>query len=77
MDRERYVLIGTGGIFNAEDAYRKIRAGASLVQLYTAMIYEGPCAARRICQGLAGLLRRDGFANLKEAVGTADLRSEP
>lgn len=70
MDRKRYILIGTGGVFNAEDAYLKIRLGASLVQLYTAMIYEGPGVARQICMGLAELLKRDGFANVSEAVGT-------
>ncbi|MBL8813986.1 MAG: hypothetical protein JNM43_27705 [Planctomycetaceae bacterium] len=51
----------------------KNRLGASLVQLYTAMIYEGPGIAKRICQGLARL-QRDGFANVTEAVGTADYR---
>ena len=71
MDQKRYVLIGTGGVFNAEDAYHKIRLGASLVQLYTAMVYEGPSVARKICLGLAELLKRDGFANVKEAVGTS------
>lgn len=75
MDRKRYVLIGTGGVFRAEDAYQKIRLGASLVQLYTAMIYEGPSVARQICQGLADLLRRDGFSHVSEAVGTDCPRS--
>lgn len=70
MDRKRYVLIGAGGVFNAEDAYHKIRLGASLVQLYTAMIYDGPGIARQICFGLAELLKRDGFASVSEAVGT-------
>lgn len=71
MDRQRYILIGAGGVFNAQDAYCKIRAGASLVQLYTAMIYEGPRVTSRICLSLADLLKRDGFANVKEAVGTS------
>jgi dihydroorotate dehydrogenase len=70
MDRKRYVLIGAGGVFNAEDAYHKIRLGATLVQLYTAMVYEGPGVARQISLGLAELLKRDGFANVTEAVGT-------
>lgn len=70
MDRRRHVIIGTGGVFTAEDAYRKIRLGASLVQIYTAMIYEGPGVVKHIGQGLAGLLKRDGFANVMEAVGT-------
>ncbi len=64
-------LIGVGGIANAEDAYERIRAGASLVQLYTAMIYEGPTMARSMSCGLARLLKRDGFASVAEAVGTA------
>jgi dihydroorotate dehydrogenase len=63
-------LIGVGGIANAEDAWDRIRAGASLVQLYTAMVYEGPGIARRIGHGLAELLKREGFANIAEAVGS-------
>jgi dihydroorotate dehydrogenase len=63
-------LIGVGGIATAEDAWARIRAGASLVQLYTAMIYEGPGIARKIVRGLEELLRRDGFASIAEAVGT-------
>lgn len=64
-------LIGVGGIATAEDAYERIRAGASLVQLYTAMIYEGPTIAAAISCQLASLLKRDGFKNVAEAVGTA------
>lgn len=64
-------LIGVGGIANAEDAYERIRAGAALVQLYTAMIYEGPTMARAMSCGLARLLKRDGFASVTDAVGTA------
>jgi dihydroorotate dehydrogenase len=63
-------LIGVGGIENAEDAWDRIRAGASLVQLYTAMVYEGPGIARRIAAGLAERVRREGLANIAEAVGT-------
>jgi dihydroorotate dehydrogenase len=62
-------LIGVGGIATAEDAYARIRAGASLVQLYSALVYEGPSLARRINSGLQRLLKRDGFANVSEAVG--------
>lgn len=62
-------LIGVGGISNAEQAYARIRAGASLVQIYSAMVYEGPYLAARINAGLAGLLRRDGFKSVSEAVG--------
>jgi dihydroorotate dehydrogenase len=63
-------LIGVGGIASADDAWERIRAGASLVQLYTAMVYEGPGIARRIALGLAQRLERDGFASIAEAVGT-------
>ena len=63
-------LVGVGGIGGAEDAWARIRAGASLVQLYSAMVYEGPGLARRIVRGLEALMRRDGFATLAEAVGS-------
>ena len=63
-------LIGVGGISTADDAWERIRAGASLVQLYTAMVYEGPGIARRIALGLAERLKREGFANIAEAVGS-------
>ncbi len=66
-------LIGVGGIASAEEAYARIRAGASLVQLYSALVYEGPGLAWRINRGLKALLARDGFANVAEAVG-ADIR---
>lgn len=62
-------LIGVGGIGSAEDAYSKIRAGASLVQLYSALIYQGFGLIGRINDGLVQLLARDGFANVNEAVG--------
>ena len=63
-------LIGVGGIANADDAWERIRAGARLVQLYSAMVYEGPGIARRIAHGLAQRLAREGFASIAEAVGT-------
>ena len=63
-------LIGVGGISSVGDAWERIRAGANLVQLYTAMVYEGPGIAKRIAFGLAERLRREGFANIAEAVGT-------
>jgi len=63
-------LIGAGGIASAEDAWERIRAGASLVQLYSAMVYEGPGIARRIGRGLERLLERSGYASIAEAVGT-------
>jgi dihydroorotate dehydrogenase, subfamily 2 len=63
-------LIGVGGIASAEDAYAKIRAGASAVQLYSALVYGGFSLVGRIARGLEGLLARDGFATVAEAVGT-------
>ncbi len=63
-------LIGVGGIASADDAWARIRAGASLVQLYSAMVYEGPGIARRIARGLIQLMDRDGFTSIAEAVGT-------
>jgi dihydroorotate dehydrogenase len=62
-------LIGVGGIASAQDAYTRIRAGASLVQIYSALVYEGPGLARAINKGLAQLLKRDGFASIADAVG--------
>lgn len=63
-------LIAAGGIENASDAWDRITAGASLVQLYSAMVYEGPGIARRMARGLAAILRREGIANISEAVGS-------
>ena len=63
-------LVGVGGISTAEDAWARIRAGASLVQLYSAMVYEGPGIARHIARGMERLMRRDGFASVAEAVGS-------
>lgn len=65
----RLPLIGVGGIATAEQAYARIRAGASLIQLYSALVYEGPYLARRINAGLKDLLRRDGFTQVGQAVG--------
>jgi dihydroorotate dehydrogenase len=62
-------IIGVGGIFTAEDAYEKIKAGASLVQIYTGFIYGGPFSVRRINRDLIHLLKRDGFKTIAEAVG--------
>ena len=62
-------LIGVGGVASAHDAYAKIRAGASLVQLYTALVFGGPSLLNHIKTGLAALLRRNGFASVGEAVG--------
>lgn len=71
MDRGRYHIMAAGGVFSAEDAYAKIRHGASLVQLMTALIYEGPAIVKRINRGLCRLLKRDGLTNIAQAVGTA------
>ncbi len=62
-------IIGSGGIFSSEDAYEKIRAGASLVEVYTGMIYRGPGLIRELCSGLSQLLRRDGYTHISQAVG--------
>ncbi len=68
----RFPLIGVGGISNADQAYAKIRAGASLVQLYSALVYGGLDLVEEINKGLIDRLKADGFANIKDAVG-ADL----
>jgi dihydroorotate dehydrogenase (fumarate)/dihydroorotate dehydrogenase len=73
MDRSRYTLFASGGVSSGADAYAKIRMGASLVSLYTALVFAGPLLVRRITQELAALLARDGFARVSEAVG-ADIR---
>jgi dihydroorotate dehydrogenase len=62
-------LIGVGGIATAEDAWERICAGASLIQLYTAMVYEGPRIAARIAHGLAHRLEREGMGSIADAVG--------
>jgi dihydroorotate dehydrogenase len=62
-------LIGAGGVASGEDAYAKIRAGASAVQLYSALVFEGPTLAARIRRDLAARLRADGFVSVQEAVG--------
>ncbi|MGA7869441.1 MAG: quinone-dependent dihydroorotate dehydrogenase [Candidatus Binatus sp.] len=67
--RGKIPIIGVGGVGSAEDAWLHIRAGATLVELYTALIYEGPGVAERIKAGLADLLRRGGFRSIGEAVG--------
>ena len=69
LTKGKIPLIGVGGISNAIDAYAKIRAGASLVQIYTAMIYEGPLLGAKIATELKTLVEKDGFATVTEAVG--------
>jgi dihydroorotate dehydrogenase len=68
------VLISVGGIDGADEAYRRIRAGASLIQIYTALIYGGPALIRDINLGLVRRLKKDGFSHISEAIG-ADLNS--
>ncbi len=65
----RLAIVGVGGIFSAEDAYAHLRAGASLVQIYTGFVYEGPFAVRKIVHGLRRLLARDGLGSVEDAVG--------
>ena len=66
---KEFVVIGCGGVFTAEDAYKKIKLGASLIQMITGMIYEGPQVISEINQGLVKLLEKDGYQNVQEAVG--------
>lgn len=63
------IIIGVGGVFTAEDAYKKIKAGASLIEMITGMIFEGPQAVSSINLGLAKFLKQDGYTNISEAVG--------
>jgi dihydroorotate dehydrogenase len=70
----RVPIIGVGGIASAEDAYGHIRAGASLIEFYTGMIYRGPGLAREIKRGLVRLLARDGFRSISDAVGSAAMK---
>jgi len=69
LTRGKIPIVGVGGIFTAEDAWEKISAGASLVQLYTGFIYRGPGIAREINEGLQQILSREGLPNLEAAVG--------
>ena len=69
LTKGKVPIVGVGGIFTAEDAWEKIAAGASLVQLYTGFIYRGPGVVREINEGLEQILKREGFSNLDAAVG--------
>lgn len=69
MSRGGYVIIGCGGVFCAHDAYRKIRLGASLIQLITGMIFQGPQLIGEINKELLQLMKKDGFENISEAIG--------
>ncbi|MFA6514925.1 MAG: dihydroorotate dehydrogenase (quinone) [Candidatus Paceibacterota bacterium] len=66
----RFIVIGCGGVFNGDDAYEKIKRGATLIQLITGMIYEGPSVIGKINKELAELLKKDGYKNVNEAVGS-------
>jgi dihydroorotate dehydrogenase len=77
LTQGRLPLVGVGGIASAEDAYAKIRAGASLVQLYTELVFAGPALIGRIKRGLTELLRRDGFRSIAEAVGADHVLTSP
>jgi len=67
--KDRFIIIGCGGIFTGEDAYEKIKRGSTLVQLITGMIYEGPSVIGKINKDLVKLLKKDGYKNISEAVG--------
>lgn len=64
-------IIGVGGISNGQDAYEKIKAGASMIQIYSALVYHGPALATKICKDLLIRLEKDGFDHISKAVGTA------
>jgi dihydroorotate dehydrogenase len=68
-------IIGVGGVDSADAAYEKILAGASLVQLYTGMVYDGPGLVRSIKEGLVGHLKEDGYASISQAVGKAHVEA--
>jgi dihydroorotate dehydrogenase len=72
LSQGKIPLIGLGGIASAQDAYTKIKAGASLVQLYTALVYQGFGLVKRINEGLVELLEQEGFKNIHEAIGTGN-----
>jgi len=69
VSQGRLPIVGVGGVSSAQDAYALIRAGASAVQIYSALIYQGPALVKRIKKGLAAQLRQDGFASVADAVG--------
>jgi len=68
--KDRFIIIGCGGVFTGADAYEKIKRGATLVQMITGMIYEGPSVVGNINKELAELLKKDGYKNISEAIGT-------
>ena len=68
---DRLTIIGCGGVFSAEDAYKKIKLGASLIQLITGLVYVGPQLPAQINSGLPRLLKKDGFSHISQAIGSA------
>jgi len=66
---KKLIVVGCGGVFSAQDAYHKIKLGASLIQLITGMVFEGPQLIGEINKGLVALLKKDGYQNISEAVG--------
>lgn len=75
LTKGKIPIVGVGGVCDGQTAYAKIRAGASLVQVYTALVYDGPWLVPRIKQELAELLRKDGYSSIQEAVGADHRRS--
>ncbi len=74
--KKRLTIIGCGGVFNAHDAYEKITRGASLVQLITGMIFEGPQLVANINTELPDLLKKNGFRTITEAIGSASKKAK-
>lgn len=70
MPTDRYAIVGSGGVSSAEDAYEKICLGASIVQIYSCLVYRGPGVLGEINRGLLKLLKRDGFSSLQQAIGS-------
>ena len=70
--KNKLIIIGCGGIFSAEDAYKKIKLGASLVQLITGLVFEGPLLVAKINQDLPKLLKKDNYMRISEAIGVAN-----
>lgn len=68
----KVTIIGVGGVFSGRDAYDKIKAGASMVQIYTSLIYEGPPIVTRIKKELADLIEADGYTNVSQCIGIAN-----
>ena len=70
MTKGKVPIIGVGGILTADDAWEKIKAGASILQLYTGLVFEGPGIAKSIVKGLKKRIESEGFGSIAEAVGT-------